>query len=187
MKTWQRYVFIHIPIGIFCCIINFCVKNDDRPPYAKYHLLHEFEKDEYSVKDLVTGSNLGELILHKEGDMLYFNIFGKATSGKLMIGEYGKSYDYDEIGLQGFIIEKIKNKNLEFYAGNVGYWYSVVIMDLDEYDYEEYYKSDNKKRYLFYLLKIGDYNFSTKDASVYDVYSAFGSSMRDMKYAAILE
>ena len=79
MKTWQRYVFIHIPIGIFCCIINFCAKNDDRPPYAKYHLLHEFEKDEYSVKDLVTGSNLGELILHKNDDMLYFDIVGDGS------------------------------------------------------------------------------------------------------------
>lgn len=187
MKTWQRYVFIYIPIGIFCCIINFCAKNDDRPPYAKYHLLHEFEKNEYSVKDLVTGSNLGELILHKEGDMLSFDIDGEKTEGILMCGEYRTPYDYEYLILEDIKIERLKNKNLEFYAGNVGYWYSVVIMDLDEYDYEEYYKSDNKKRYLFYLLKTGDYNFSTKDDSVYDVYSAFGSSIKDMKYAALLE
>lgn len=187
MKTWQKYIFIYIPIGMFCCIINFCVKNDDKPPYAKYHPLHEFEKEEYSVKDLITGNNLGELILYKKDNMLYFDIFGKATSGKLMIGEYGDPYDYDEIRLQGIVIEKIKNKNLEFYAGEIGYWHYVVIMDLDNYDYCEYYRSDNKKCYLFYLLKVGDYNFSTKDASVYDVYSAFGSSIRNMKYAAILE
>ena len=23
MKTWKKYLFIYIPIGIFCCIINF--------------------------------------------------------------------------------------------------------------------------------------------------------------------
>lgn len=187
MKTWQKYVFIYIPVGIFCCIINFCVKNDDRPPYAKYHLLHEFEKDEYSVNDLVTGSNLGKLILHKEGDMLSFDIVGEGSEGTFMYGEYQRPYSYEHLILKDIQIEKLKNKNLEFYAGNVGYWYSVVIMDLDNYDYRKFYKSDNKKRYLFYLLKIGDYNFSTKDASVYDVYLAFGSSIRNMKYAAILE
>lgn len=107
--------------------------------------------------------------------------------GKEETGEYQRPYSYEHLILKDIQIEKLKNKNLEFYAGNVGYWYSVVIMDLDNYDYRKFYKSDNKKRYLFYLLKIGDYNFSTKDASVYDVYLAFGSSIRNMKYAAILE
>ena len=60
-------------------------------------------------------------------------------------------------------------------------------MSLDNHDYCEYYKSNNKRRYLFYLLKNGDYNFSTKDLSVYNVYSSFGANISEMKYAAILE
>ena len=47
--------------------------------------------------------------------------------------------------------------------------------------------ADNRNRYLFFLLKNGDYNFSTKDASVYNLYSSFCASIKDMKYAAILE
>ena len=44
MKTWQKYLFIYIPIGIFCCFINFCAKKDSKTPYAEYHLFHDFEK-----------------------------------------------------------------------------------------------------------------------------------------------
>ena len=52
---------------------------------------------------------------------------------------------------------------------------------------EDFYKSQNRKRYLFYLLENGDYNFSTKDASVYNLYSSFCADIKYMKYAAILE
>ena len=37
------------------------------------------------------------------------------------------------------------------------------------------------------MLKNDDYNFTTKDESVYDVYSAFCAEIKNMKYAAILE
>lgn len=60
-------------------------------------------------------------------------------------------------------------------------------MSLDNHDYHDFYKSKNNKRYLFYMLKNGDYNFTTKDESVYDVYSAFCAEIKNMKYAAILE
>lgn len=72
-------------------------------------------------------------------------------------------------------------------GGEVGDWNTVVIMSLDNNDYCEYYKSNNKRRYLFYLLKNGDYNFSTKDPSVYNLYLGFSASLKDMRYAAILE
>ncbi len=187
MKTWQKYVFIYIPIGMFCCIVNFCVKNDDKPPYAKYHLLHEFEKDEYSVNDLVTGDKLGELIIHKNDGMMSFDVFAGESGGTLMCGEYGDSYNYDEIRLQSIAIEKVKHKNLEFYFGKLGEWHSVVIMDLDNYDCYKYYKS-NKQRYLFYLYKNTKYNFSVKDDSVYDLYVSFsGTDGYYTKYGAILE
>ena len=187
MKTWKKYLFIYIPIGIFCCIINFCIKKDNKTPRTKYHLLHEFEKDEYCVNDFVSGSNLGKIIFYEKDGILFFDIEGKETSGTLMIGEYGDSYHYTKIDLNNIKIEKQKCKNLEFYNGKVGDWHTAVVMSLDNNDYCEYYKSDNRRRYLFYLLKNGDYNFSTKDVSVYDVYVAFAASMTDMKYAAILE
>ena len=104
-----------------------------------------------------------------------------------MIGEYGDSYHYTKIDLNNIKIEKQKCKNLEFYNGKVGDWHTAVVMSLDNNDYCEYYKSDNRRRYLFYLLKNGDYNFSTKDVSVYDLYVAFAASLTGMKYAAILE
>ena len=104
-----------------------------------------------------------------------------------MIGEYGDLYQYEEIKLNEIKIEKKKCKNLDFYTGKVGDWHTVVIMSLDNNDYCEYYKSNNKRRYLFYLLKNGDYNFSTKSSSVYDVYTSFGASIKNMRYAAILE
>ena len=187
MKTWQKYLFIYIPIGIFCCFINFCAKKDSKTPYAEYHLLHDFEKNEYNVNDLVTGNNLGKIYFSIKNEDVSFDISAENSSGTLMIGEYGDLYQYEEIKLDEIKIDKKKCKNLDFYTGKVGDWHTVVIMSLDNNDYCEYYKSNNKRRYLFYLLKNGDYNFSTKSSSVYDVYTSFGASLTDMRYAAILE
>ena len=188
MKTWKKYMFIYIPIGIFCCIINLCVKKDNKTPYAKFYLLHEFEKDEYCVNDFVSGSNLGKIIFYEKDGILFFDIEGKETSGKLIIGEYSDSYNYDGIKLQHIAIKKKKHKNLEFYAGKVGDWYSVVIMELDNQEHYNYYKSNNRRRYLFYLYKNIKYNFSINDDSVYDLYVSFsGTDEYYSKYAAILE
>lgn len=187
MKTWKKYLFIYIPIGIFCCIINFCVKNNDTPPYVREYSLHELDKKEYSVKDWVSGENLGKATLCKNGEDTYFSIISKSTSGKLMVGQYEELYNYQEIIVRNIIIEKHKCKNLEFYSAPIGDWHTIIIISLYEYDCHEYYKSDNKNRYLFYLQKNGDYNFSTRDESVYDLYSAFGAGIEDMRYAAILE
>lgn len=187
MKTWQKYLFIYIPIGVFCCLINFCAKKDSKTPYVEYHLLHDFDKNEYNVNDIVTGKNLGKIYFSIDTEEVYFSISAENSSGTLMIGEYGDPYHYSTIELDRIKIEKHKCKNLEFYSGKVGEWNTVVIMSLDNHDYCEYYKSNNKRRYLFYLLKNGDYNFSTKDPSVYNVYSSFGANISEMKYAAILE
>ena len=105
MKTWKKYLFIYIPIGIFCCIINFCVKKDNKTPRTDYHLLHEFDKTEYAVNDLVIGNNLGKIIFYEKDDILFFDIEGKETSGTLMIGEYGDSYHYTKIDLNNIKIE----------------------------------------------------------------------------------
>ena len=187
MKTWKKYLFIYIPIGIFCCIINFCIKKNNKTPYAKYHLLYEFDKTEYAVNDLYSGKNLGKINYVINNEEIFFDFHAKETSGTLMIGEYSDSYHYTKIDLNNIKIEKQKCKNLEFYNGKVGDWHTAVVMSLDNDDYCEYYKSNNRRRYLFYLLKNGDYNFSTKDGSVYDVYVAFAASLTGMKYAAILE
>lgn len=187
MKTWKKYLFIYIPIGIFCCFINFCVKNDNKEPYVEYHILQELDKTEYSVNDLVTGKNLGTIIFSNKDGEVFFELSAEATSGTLMIGEYGDLYQYNKIILPNIRVAKQKCKNLDFYSGKVGDWNTVVIMSLDNNDCCEYYKSKNIRRYLFYLLKNGDYNFSTKDASVYDLYSVFGAYIKNMKYAAILE
>ncbi|MBR1460913.1 hypothetical protein IJ596_04700 [bacterium] len=187
MRAWQKSLFIYIPIGLFCCFINFCVKDDSKAPYAEYHLLHEFEKNEYIVNDLVTGNNLGKIYFSINSGEVFFDISAENSYGTLMIGEYGDLYKYEKIDLHKIPIEKQKCKNLEFYSGKVGDWNTVVIMSLDNNDSCEYYKSSNKRRYLFYLLKDGDYNFSTKDTSVYDAYSSFGASIKEMRYAAILE
>ena len=187
MRTWQKYLFIYIPIGIFCCLINFCAKKDSKTPYVEYHLLHDFEKKEYNVNDLVTGNNLGRIYFSINNEEISFKISADNSTGTLFIGEYGDFYKYEKIDLHKILIEKQKCKNLEFYSGKVGDWHSVVIMSLDSHDYHDFYKSQNRKRYLFFLLKNGDYNFSTKDSSVYNLYSAFCASIKDMKYAAILE
>ena len=187
MKTWQKYLFIYIPIGIFCCFINFCAKKDSKTPYVEYHLLHDFEKNEYNVNDLVTGNNLGKIYFSIKNEDISFDISAENSSGTLMIGEYGDLYQYEKIKLDEIKIEKKKCKNLDFYTGKVGDWHSVVIMNLDYHDYHDFYKSQSRNRYLFFLLKNGDYNFSTKDASVYNLYSSFCADIKNMKYAAILE
>ena len=187
MKTWKKYLCIYIPIGLFSCFINFRVKKDNKEPYAEYHLFHDFEKNEYLVNDLVTGITIGNINLIAENEEVFFNISAETSSGTLMIGKYGDLYNYDKIKLIKIKIEKQKCKNMEFYSGKVGDWNTVVIMSLDNHDYHDFYKSQNRKRYLFYLLKNGDYNFSTKDTSVYDLYSAFCADIKNMKYAAILE
>ena len=187
MKTWKKYMLIYIPIGLFCCFINFYAKKDNRAPYVEYHLLYKLDKTEYLVNDIVTGKNLGKIYFSIDTEEVYFSISAENSSGTLMIGEYGDPYHYSTIELDKIKIEKHKCKNLEFYSGKVGDWNTVVIMSLDNHDYCEYYKSNNKRRYLFYLLKNGDYNFSTKDLSVYNVYSSFGANISEMKYAAILE
>ena len=102
-----------------------------------------------------------------------------------MIGEFGWEYDYGEIDLSNIEINKNKCKNLEFYTGKIGDWYSVVIKSLDKNDYHDYYKSENR-RYLLLILKNSDYNFSTKDESVYDLYVSFNMDFNTI-YAAILE
>lgn len=187
MKTWQKYLFIYIPIGIFCCLINFCAKKDSKTPYAEYHLFNDFEKNEYSAKDLYTGTTIGEFIFSNDNEQSFFDLHAEEISGSFMIGSRENYYQYPKIELNKIKIEKIKRKNLDFYTGKVGDWHSVVIMSLDNHDYHDFYKSQNRRRYLFFLLKNGDYNFSTKDSSVYNLYSAFCASIKDMKYAAILE
>lgn len=187
MKTWKKYMLIYIPIGLFCCFINFCAKKDNRAPYVEYHLLHELDKTEYSVNDLVTGKNLGKINFSIDNDEVIFDISAEAVSGTLMIGEYGDFYHYSNIDLTNIKVQKQKCKNLDFYSGKVGDWNTIVIMSLDNNDFCEYYKSKNKQRYLFYLLKNSDYHFSTKDESVYDLYSGFSAFVKTMKYASILE
>mgnify|MGYP000362955150 CR=1 FL=1 len=44
MKTLQKYLFIYIPIGIFCCIINFCIKEDNKTPRARFYLFYDLER-----------------------------------------------------------------------------------------------------------------------------------------------
>ena len=185
MKAWKRYLFITLSLSILASIINFYVKDDTTPPPVEEYTLIEFEKDEYQIRDMVTGDNLGSFFIS-------FTLFGASCSGTLMSGEYGREYDFMSIIEDMIKMEKIKCKNLEFYAGKVGDWHTAVIMGLDRNDFREYYKSDGN-RYLLYILKNGDYNFSVKDDSVYDLYLSFGTSiiggdMRgDMRYAAILE
>ena len=115
-------------------------------------------------------------------NIVFFDLHAEEISGSFMVGSRVNYYQYPKIEL--IKIEKIKRKNLDFYTGKVGDWHSVVIMS---FDYHDFYKSQNRRRYLFFLLKNGDYNFSTKDSSVYNLYSAFCASIKDMKYAAILE
>ena len=188
MKAWKRYLFITLPLSILAFIINFYVKDDTTPPTVEEYTLIEFEKDEYQIRDMVTGDNLGSFFLFFFFFLLFFTLFGASCSGTLMICEYGDEYDFMSIIEDMIKIEKIKCKNLEFYVGKVGDWHTAVIMSLDRNDFYEYYKSDGN-RYLLYILKNGDYNFSVKDDSVYDLYLSFGTSIigGDMRYAAILE
>lgn len=144
MQTWKKYLLIYIPIGLFCCFINFCAKKDNRAPYVEYHLLHELDKTEYSVNDLVTGKNLGKINFSIDNDEVIFDISAEAVSGTLMIGEYGDLYQYSNIDLTNIKVQKQKCKNLDFYSGKVGDWNTIVIMSLDNNDSCEYYKSKNK-------------------------------------------
>ena len=184
MTTKQKFLYICLPIFIFTFIINFYVKDDNSPPSVKEYLFNDFEKAEYQVKDLVTGDVLGDFYLTGDENKS-FSINSKSTFGKLMIGEFGWEYDYGEIDLSNIEINKNKCKNLEFYTGKIGDWYSVVIKSLDKNDYHDYYKSENR-RYLLLILKNSDYNFSTKDESVYDLYVSFNMSFNTI-YATILE
>ena len=184
MTTKQKFLYICLPIFIFTFIINFYVKDDNSPPSVKEYLFNDFEKAEYQVKDLVTGDVLGDFYLTGDENKS-FSINSKSTFGKLMMGEFGWEYDYGEIDLSNIEINKNKCKNLEFYTGKIGDWYSVVIKSLDKNDYHDYYKSENR-RYLLLILKNSDYNFSTKDESVYDLYVSFNMSFNTI-YATILE
>ena len=184
MATKQKYLYIVLPIFILNIIINFYVKDDNSPPSVKEYLFNDFEKAEYQVKDLVTGDVLGDFYLTGDENKS-FSINSKSTFGKLMMGEFGREYAYSEIDLSNIEINKNNCKNLEFYTGKIGDWYSVVIKSLDKNDYHDYYKSENR-RYLLLILKNSDYNFSTKDESVYDLYVSFNIDFNTI-YAAILE
>lgn len=187
MKAWKEYIFIYIPIGIFCCVINFCVKKDNKSPNVRQYFFYEFEKNEYSMNDLYSGNKLGNISLCMDNGEISFSLYADETSGKYLVGTTENIYLYEKIALNDIMLEKKKYKNVEFYSGKVGDWYTAVIVSLDRFDYSEYYKSNNKNRYLLYIMKNGDYNFSIKDISVYDAYICFGSSLTDMRYAAILE
>lgn len=188
MKTWKKYLFIYIPIGIFCCIINFCVKDNNKTPSAEYHILFDFMKSEYDVKDCYTGINLGKINFNNNNELVSFNLYVKDFSGKFITYDHEISYDYESLNLNDIKLEKHKDKNLEFYSGKVGGLYTAVVMSLDINDYHGFYESNNKKRYLLYILNNSDYYFSTTDNSVYDVYSSFSSHwITGMRYAAILE
>ena len=189
MKAWKRYLFITLPLSILASIINFYVKDDTTPPPVEEYTLIEFEKDEYQIKDMVTGEVLGYFKLSKEGDELFLLEADGAHCSGTLISSYEKNYKYEDIYEFDVKLEKITCKNLEFYAGKSSglLWYTIVIMSLDKYDYREFYFSENN-RYLFYLIKDGDYNFATKDSAVYDLYVGFNASLENSEgYAAILE
>ena len=189
-KVVKKNIYIILPLYILGRIIDFGINDDTRPPPVKDYPLIEFEKEEYQVKDMVTGKVLGSFKLSKEGDELFLlEVYGDPCSGTLMKGEYGYEYEFNSMYEFDVKLEKITCKNLEFYTGKSSdLWYTIVIMSLDKYDYVEYYTSENN-RYLFYIIKDGDYNFATKDSAVYDLYIGMGSSIigGDMRYAAILE
>lgn len=111
MKAWKRYLFITLPLSILAFIINFYVKDDTTPPPVEEYTLIEFEKDEYQIRDMVTGDNLGSFFISKDADELFFTLFGASCSGTLMIGEYGDEYDFMSIIEDMIKIEKIKCKN----------------------------------------------------------------------------
>ena len=94
MKTWQKYLYIYIPIGIFCCVINFCAKKDSKTPYAEYHLFHEFEKTEYSVNDLYTGISTGIINITNENEEIFFDFHAEEISGSFMVGNWENYYQY---------------------------------------------------------------------------------------------
>ena len=157
---------------------------------AKHHMLNiislmTLKKMNIQQKTFIQVQQLVNLFFQMIMNIVFFDLHAEEISGSFMVGSRVNYYQYPKIEL--IKIEKIKRKNLDFYTGKVGDWHSVVIMSLDNHDYHDFYKSQNRRRYLFFLLKNGDYNFSTKDSSVYNLYSAFCASIKDMKYAAILE
>ena len=97
MKTWQKYLYIYIPIGIFCCLINFCAKKDSKTPYVEYHLLHDFEKNEYSAKDLYAGTTIGEFIFSNDNEQSFFDLHAEEISGSFMVGSRENYYQYPKI------------------------------------------------------------------------------------------
>lgn len=147
--------------------------------------LMTLKKMNIQQKTFIQVQQLVNLFFQMIMNIVFFDLHAEEISGSFMVGSRVNYYQYPKIEL--IKIEKIKRKNLYFYTGKVGDWHSVVIMSLDNHDYHDFYKSQNRRRYLFFLLKNGDYNFSTKDSSVYNLYSAFCASIKDMKYAAILE
>ena len=147
--------------------------------------LMTLKKMNIQQKTFIQEQQLVNLFFQMIMNIVFFDLHAEEISGSFMVGSRVNYYQYPKIEL--IKIEKIKRKNLDFYTGKVGDWHSVVIMSLDNHDYHDFYKSQNRRRYLFFLLKNGDYNFSTKDSSVYNLYSAFCASIKDMKYAAILE
>lgn len=147
--------------------------------------LMTLKKMNIQQKTFIQVQQLVNLFFQMIMNIVFFDLHAEEISGSFMVGSRVNYYQYPKIEL--IKIEKIKRKNLDFYTGKVGDWHSVVIMSLDNHDYHDFYKSQNRRRYLFFLLKNGDYNFSTKDSSVYNLYSAFCASIKDMKYAAILE
>lgn len=147
--------------------------------------LMTLKKMNIQQKTFIQVQQLVNLFFQMIMNIVFFDLHAEEISGSFMVGSRVNYYQYPKIEL--IKIKKIKRKNLDFYTGKVGDWHSVVIMSLDNHDYHDFYKSQNRRRYLFFLLKNGDYNFSTKDSSVYNLYSAFCASIKDMKYAAILE
>ena len=188
-KVVKKYVYFILPLYILGRIIDFGINDDTRSPPVKDYPLIEFEKEEYQIKDMVTGVVLGYFKLSKEGDELFLLEADGAPCSGTLISSYEKNYKYEDIYEFDVKLEKITCKNLEFYAGKSSglLWYTIVIMSLDKYDYREFYFSENN-RYLFYLIKDGDYNFATKDSAVYDLYVGFNASLENSEgYAAILE
>ena len=99
MKAWKEYIFIYIPIGIFCCVINFCVKKDNKSPNVRQYFFYEFEKNEYSMNDLYSGNKLGNISLCMYNGEISFSLSADETSGKYLVGTTENIYLYEKIAL----------------------------------------------------------------------------------------
>lgn len=186
MKSYKKYLCIYLPIALLCLLINHLKKHDDTPANIPYHLFFDFEKDEYDVKDLVTGEKIGDISLKKENNSFYIDFYTKATAGILKGSVIESKYNYQELKLNNFLLEKHTDKNLEYFSGKINDLFSVVIFTLEDSDYRNFYRSNNKKRYLFFIVKNSYLNFFINDESVHDLYTSFGIG-DDTKYAAIFE